>query len=195
LPGGERRAADIVGTDIIHKGDIRLTVDAHHRDLLRNALVDQRFRRLPGGDDNPGDAKLGKTAQRAGQILLAANFAHQRLKTATLDLAKQSISRLLRNGSLMRETITPIRWLRRRLSPGREINLIASSSAARNTRSRVSGEILPLLLSARETTARETPARWATSCAVTLCLRGRRSCRAFLAVNLRRIQWQLGRHD
>jgi hypothetical protein len=91
LPGGERRAADIVGTDIIHKRDIRLTVDAHHRDLLRNALVHQRFRRLPGGDDNPGDAKLGETAQGAGQILLAANFAHQRLKTATLDLAKQSI--------------------------------------------------------------------------------------------------------
>jgi hypothetical protein len=69
----------------------RLTVDAHHRDLLRNALVHQRFRRLAGGDDNPGDAKLGETAQGARQILLAANFAHQRLKTAALDLAKQSI--------------------------------------------------------------------------------------------------------
>jgi hypothetical protein len=57
------------------------------------------------------------------------------------------------------------------------------------------GEILPLLLSARETTARETPARWATSCAVTLCLRGLNSCRAFLAEITGALSGIAGRHD
>lgn len=73
----------------------------------------------------------------------------------------------------MRETITPIKWLRWRLSPwARKLTWYPSSSAARSTRARASGEMLPLLLSARDTTARETPASLATSWAVTLGLRG-----------------------
>ena len=73
----------------------------------------------------------------------------------------------------MRETITPIKWLRWRFSPwARKLTCYPSSSAARSTRARASGEMLPLLLNARDTTARETPARRATSWAVTLGLRG-----------------------
>jgi hypothetical protein len=138
--------------------------------MLLDALVHQRLRRLAGGDDNAGDAKLSETAQGLRQILLAADLAHQRLK-ALRWILEQRIKQVLRKGSLMRETITPIKWLRWRFSPGEEVNLIPSSSAARSTRARASGEML-LLLSARDTTARETPARRATSCAVTLGLRG-----------------------
>ena len=56
-----------------------------------NALVHQRFRRLAGGNDNPGDAKLRETAQGMHQILLAMDLAHQRLKALALDLVEQGI--------------------------------------------------------------------------------------------------------
>ena len=59
--------------------------------MLLDALVHQRLRRLAGGDDNAGDAKLSETAQGLRQILLAVDLAHQRLKALALDLVKQRI--------------------------------------------------------------------------------------------------------
>lgn len=80
--------------------------------MLLDALVHQRLRWLAGGDDNAGDAKLSETAQGLRQILLAVDLAHQRLKALALDLVKQRIKQGTAKGSLMRETITPIKWLR-----------------------------------------------------------------------------------
>jgi hypothetical protein len=59
--------------------------------MLLDALVHQRLRRLAGGDDNAGDAKLSETAQGVRQILLAVDLAHQRLKALALDLVEQGI--------------------------------------------------------------------------------------------------------
>ncbi len=91
LVGGQLGASGVIRADIIHPGDRRLTVNAHHRNMLLNALVHQRFRRLAGGNDNSGDAKLSETAQGVRQILLAMDLAHQRLKALALDLVEQGI--------------------------------------------------------------------------------------------------------
>ena len=91
LVGGQFGAGGVVRTNVIHAGDRRLTINAHDRNMLLDALVHQRLRRLAGGDDNAGDAKLSETAQGLRQILLAVDLAHQRLKALALDLVKQRI--------------------------------------------------------------------------------------------------------
>lgn len=90
LVGGQFGAGGVVRTNVIHTGDRRLTINAHDRNMLLDALVHQRLRRLVG-DDNAGDAKLSETAQGLRQILLAVDLAHQRLKATALDLVKQRI--------------------------------------------------------------------------------------------------------
>ncbi len=117
LVGGQFGAGGVVRTNVIHAGDRRLTINAHDRNMLLDALVHQRLRRLAGGDDNAGDAKLSETAQGLRQILLAVDLAHQRLKARRWISLSSASSRVLRKGSLMRETITPIKWLRWRFSP------------------------------------------------------------------------------
>ncbi|VCZ04252.1 hypothetical protein BANRA_00013 [Klebsiella pneumoniae] len=73
LVGGQFGAGGVVRTNVIHAGDRRLTINAHDRNMLLDALVHQRLRRLAGGDDNAGDAKLSETAQGLRQILLAVD--------------------------------------------------------------------------------------------------------------------------
>ncbi len=73
----------------------------------------------------------------------------------------------------MRETITPIKWLRWRFSPwARKLTSIPQLfGGAQYPRPGV-GRDAAVVAHARDTTARETPARRATSWAVTLGLRG-----------------------
>ncbi|EPF16839.1 hypothetical protein HMPREF0201_02074 [Cedecea davisae DSM 4568] len=88
---GQRRACRVVGADVINAGNIGLTVNAYHWDSLLYALVDQRFRRLAGGDDDAGNAKLGEMPQGVCQLLLAANFGYQSLKSVTLNFTQQAV--------------------------------------------------------------------------------------------------------